>query len=68
MLDGAASAAPRRGPEGRGPRCALLPVRFAMTIYTFLILTGVLIFNSALFVFLYGFIRRHARREDALRA
>ena len=39
-----------------------------MTIYSFLILTGVLVFNTSLFAVLFFFIRKHARREDALRA
>lgn len=39
-----------------------------MTIFTLAILIAVAIFNSALFSFLFFYIRKNARREEPQRA
>jgi hypothetical protein len=39
-----------------------------MTIFTLAIVIAVAIFNSALFAFLFFYIRRHARREEPMQA
>jgi len=47
----------------RGPRPCRAGVTI-MTVYSFILLVGVVLFNSALFAFLFSFIRKHARRDQ----